>query len=535
MVQLEDAPRNPRVSPLSGPAEMQGGPKEPKLQGASLRLAQWLRQPAHLVEAVVLLGVFAASTVIRIHFAAFLDPFEDGYQNWWISANLVQTGQYWDRHSMMTQGNWLPLYHFFAAAVLEMGGLQSMDALKDANIALSGLTALAVFLVSRERGRTIALAATGFFSFNFIDIVVSGWATAETLASLLVLVGYAMLFQTTRLTTNRIWIGSAAFALAVMTRYEAWIIVCLMTIYVVLIGSVRPRRPLLLALLPAIVLMVGYFVYSSQWGFLPSIVIRQTSTDIQYQLSVGTQPTPTTLLTRWWTGYASFFPLVLLLGGVYAVWTVKRDFGAWIVLSLWAFIVLYTVVQFGNPSYRYVVISVPFLSIFGAVGLVDALRALRGPRRFGFRSAQQTTAIACFALVLVGLTLLPSSAAFWEPGFPASVAMEPLERAGIYTSTLPLPAGKILISESPIAAYFSGYPPDRILGSRWLPDNRSQALTFLKTNVAYVIYVGVPYYRLRSLFPELQNGTSTPDFALLFDAGGIQAGTHAIFVFRVMP
>ena len=118
MVQLEDAPRNPRVSPLSGPAEMQGGPKEPKLQGASLRLAQWLRQPAHLVEAVVLLGVFAASTVIRIHFAAFLDPFEDGYQNWWISANLVQTGQYWDRHSMMTQGNWLPLYHFFAAAVL---------------------------------------------------------------------------------------------------------------------------------------------------------------------------------------------------------------------------------------------------------------------------------------------------------------------------------------------------------------------------------------------------------------------------------
>src|SRR5947209_17141370 len=152
MVQLEDAPRNPRVSPLSGPPEMQGGPKELKLQGASLRLAQWLRQPAHLVEAVVLLGVFAASTVIRIHFAAFLDPFEDGYQNWWISANLASTGQYWDRHSMMTQGNWLPLYHFSGAGLLDIVGLRSMEALKAANVALSSLTAVIVFLIARKRG-----------------------------------------------------------------------------------------------------------------------------------------------------------------------------------------------------------------------------------------------------------------------------------------------------------------------------------------------------------------------------------------------
>src|SRR5437016_5957278 len=212
MVQLEDAPRNPRVSRLSGPAEMQGGPKEPKLQGASLRLAQWLRQPAHLVEAVVLLGVFAASTVIRIHFAAFLDPFEDGYQNWWISANLVSTGQYWDRHSMMTQGNWLPLYHFFAAGVLKLAGLRSINALKAANVVLSSLTAVTIFLASRKRGPIIALAATGFFSFNLIDIVVSGWATAETLTSFLVLVGYAMLFQATRPRVGRIWIAAAALA-----------------------------------------------------------------------------------------------------------------------------------------------------------------------------------------------------------------------------------------------------------------------------------------------------------------------------------
>jgi hypothetical protein len=113
--------------------------------------------------------------------------------------------------------------------------------------------------------------------------------------------------------------------------------------------------------------------------------------------------------------------------------------------------------------------------------------------------------------------------------------MEPLERAGLYVSTLPLPAGKLLISESPIAAYFSGYPADRMLGSKWLPENRSAALAFLQSATAYLVYVGVPYYKLRLLFPELQNGTSTRDFQLLYDAGGTQAGTHSVFVYGVRP
>src|SRR5881628_2551305 len=202
-------------------------------------------EPRTLVLGLVLALIIGGGAIIRFHFAAFLDPFEDGYQNWWISANLVSTGQYWDRHSMMTQGNWLPLYHFFAAGVLELGGLRSMDALKSVNVALSSLTALVVFLVSRRRGPIVALAATGFFSFNLIDIVVSGWATAETLASFLVLVGYAMLFPETQAPGRRTWIAAAALALAVMTRYEAWLIVSLMLIYIVLIESGRRRHRML--------------------------------------------------------------------------------------------------------------------------------------------------------------------------------------------------------------------------------------------------------------------------------------------------
>src|SRR5206468_11578407 len=73
------------------------------------------RRSSDLIMGVSLLAIIGFSAIIRFHFSGFLDPFEDGYQNWWISANLASTGQYWDRHSMMTQGNWLPLYHFSGA------------------------------------------------------------------------------------------------------------------------------------------------------------------------------------------------------------------------------------------------------------------------------------------------------------------------------------------------------------------------------------------------------------------------------------
>jgi 4-amino-4-deoxy-L-arabinose transferase-like glycosyltransferase len=486
---------------------------------------------------LAVLAIIGAGAIVRLHFSGFLDPFEDGYQNWWISANLASTGQYWDRHSMMTQGNWLPLYHFFGAGVLEIAGLRSMGALKDANIVLSSLTSLLVFFVSRRRGPLIALAATSFFTFNFIDVVVSGWATGESLATFLILLGYAMLFQLDGRTSRRYWIAGFALGLAVMVRYEAWLIVGLLIVFILLARKHdRTTRAMFVSTLPALAFMVGYFAYSTQWGFLPSIIINQTSTDLRYQLSVGTQASPATALGRWWTGYLGFFPLVLPVGAGYSILRLRREFGSWIVVALWGFITAYTLVLFGNPSFRYVMISVPFLSIFASFGL--AFLALRlGHRGTGDSAGKvRRTLIAALAgTVLLSATLLPSIAVSWGPGFATSQAMEPLARAGKYVRTLALSEGKILLSESPIAAYFSGYPPDRILGSRWLPDNRSVALAFLKSTTAYVVYMGVPYYKLRMLFPELQNGASTADFQLLYDAGGQQAGTHAVFVYGIRP
>jgi 4-amino-4-deoxy-L-arabinose transferase-like glycosyltransferase len=438
---------------------------------------------------------------------------------------------------MMTQGNWLPLYHFYGAGLLEIFGLRSMGALKDANIVLSSLTSLLVFFVARKRGPLIGLAATSFFTFNFIDVVVSGWATGESLATFLVLLGYAMLFQFDGRTSKRFWIAGLALGLAVMVRYEAWLIVGLLMVFLLVARKHdRTSRVMLLSTLPALAFMVGYFAYATQWGFLPAIIINQTSTDLRYQISVGTQPSPSMVLGRWWTGYVGFFPLVLPAGAGYSILRLRREFGSWIVVALWGFITAYTLVLFGNPSFRYVMISVPFLSIFAAFAVAFAAQRLRHrvPESQDDKVPRSFLAILAGTLVLAA-TLLPSMAVSWGPGFATSQAMEPLERAGLYVSTLPRPAGKLLISESPIAAYFSGYPADRMLGSKWLPDNRSAALAFLQSATAYLVYVGVPYYKLRLLFPELQNGTSTTNFELLYDAGGAQAGTHAVFVYRVKP
>ncbi len=490
--------------------------------------------PKTLMLGLVLAGIIGGGAIIRFHFAAFLDPFEDGYQNWWISANLVSTGQYWDRHSMMTQGNWLPLYHFVSAGVLEFAGLQNMEALKATNIVLSSLTALLIFLIARREGPIVSLAASAFFLFSFIDIVVSGWATAESLATFLVLLGYGGLFSFQDLGHKRYWVAGAALTLATLTRYEVWLIVGLLVVFLALQKDSQ-RKMTLLAVTPAIAVMGAYFIYALQWGFLPAIVVAQTSTDIRYQIEVGTQPSVGNLLSRWWTGYLLMLPVVLPVGAAYGVRHLRREFGSWVVLSLWGFIIVYSALQYGNPSFRYVMISVPFLSIFTAKGLKVLVRYVAAHRRpLSSQNRIRSAFALAFVVVLAGGSLLPPTIQFWTDGFASSQPMVPLEEAGLFVQSLPHDPSRILVSESPIAAYFSGYQPNEILGSRWLPDNRSAALSYLKAKAQYVVYMGVPYYRLRILFPELQNGTNTPDFRLLYDAGGLQIGTHAVYVYQVL-
>jgi hypothetical protein len=112
-----------------------------------------------------------------------------------------------------------------------------------------------------------------------------------------------------------------------------------------------------------------------------------------------------------------------------------------------------------------------------------------------------------------------------------------MQRAGAFLESRPLPAGKLLVSESPIAAYYSGYPASRIIGSNSLSGNASVVDQYLLENVAYVVLVTVPYYRLRTLFPEQANGTNGNHLVLLYDATGPEyaLGAPRVLVFEVAP
>ena len=115
--------------------------------------------------------------------------------------------------------------------------------------------------------------------------------------------------------------------------------------------------------------------------------------------------------------------------------------------------------------------------------------------------------------------------------------MEAMERAGLYLRDRPLPDGKLLVSESPIAAYVSGYSPGRMIGSSFLPDNATEATRYLQDHVAYIVLVTVPWYKLRVLYPRLADGVSTPEFRLLYDATGPEydLGGHRVLVYEVIP
>jgi len=63
------------------------------------------------------------------------------------------------------------------------------------------------------------------------------------------------------------------------------------------------------------------------------------------------------------------------------------------------------------------------------------------------------------------------------------------------------------------------------------------ATAFLVPNVAYLVMVTVPYYRLRTLFPQQANGTNGNHLQLVFDATGPEysLGAPRVLVFEVTP
>ncbi len=480
------------------------------------------------VRTLLLITVVLAVVVPRLLWHRFLDPFEDGYLNWFIARSLVESGVYSDPISGMTQGNWLPGYHFAVASWTVLFGSHIMPLLKMSNVVFSLATTGVIFLLARPRGFHVAFLAAMLFALNPADIVIASFATPESLILLAVFFGVLLVEQRPLGERRSLWLASGVFLLALSLRYEAWIFVVVYLMWTKARGGLTTRSTLI-AMLPSVVFLAGWLAWTAQYGFLPETIIAQTSTDLVYKQSIGALPDQGTRLFGWFAWYFGWTPFAL----VALAWGLRGErksaFTA-VLFLFYAALVAYTVLDFGNPSARYVHLTIPIVSIFAATALLRVWRIYsrryRRPRLAGLQIP--IALILAISLFLTAVVVTPSP----TPG----TFTRPMERAGLFLQNLPLPPGKVLVTESSVAAYLSGYPASSIIGSAMLPSDREEAEAFLVEHAAYIVMVTVPYYPLRTLFPEQANGANSAHLVLLFDASGPEydLGAHRVLVFQVV-
>jgi hypothetical protein len=93
----------------------------------------------------------------------------------------------------------------------------------------------------------------------------------------------------------------------------------------------------------------------------------------------------------------------------------------------------------------------------------------------------------------------------------------------------------MLITDSPVVAFYSGRQPAQIAGSRVLPNDRLQAIAWMGTHrVGAVVLEGISYYRATALFPDLAAGHATPPFAPLGEQAQYQiSGGKPVYAYRI--
>jgi len=490
-------------------------------------------------------AIVAAAIVARLLWDRFLDPFEDGYQNWWISSYLVETGDLHDPYGGMTRGNWLPGYHMVGAWTVALLGPHPMLAMKVLNLVLSLGTTLVVFLLARPRGARIAWLAAALFALNPADIVIASFATPESVTLLATFAGVLLVERRPR-DCRHLLLASLCFLLAVTMRYEAWGFVLFYLLWSRARGTLDTRG-LAVAILPGLAFALAWLTWTSQFGFLAATIFSQTSTDPRFKAAAGTLPPLGTRLAEFFGWYVGWTPLVL----VAVPWGAARERASvltWIVLLFYAGEVTYTALGLGNPGPRYLHLTISVVCVQAATAVLAAggwLKAraasprnvpARGPdgtRRRGrvVRATGNLPAVVALSISMALAVLIVDPHP--EPGTLLAGA----ERAGGFLAGRALPPGRSIYSESPIAAYYSGHPASRIIGPYSVPENATAAEKYLVENVAFVIMTTVPYHRMRTLFPDLAEGKELPHFRLLYDATGpeYELGAPRVLVYEVVP
>ncbi len=483
------------------------------------------RALARLRLAAPALVLMTACGLLLVLAAQMPEPFEDGYGHWLIAANLASTGHLVDPLFGM-QDTWLPGYHLLAAAVLAVFGLWSLGALKIVGALIALATLLCVYALA-PNGRQGRLAMA-LLVLNPVFLFTSGSTVVEPLMTALLTAGALAAVR------GRMKLAGLLAVVACATATKAWIWIGAAAAFIVLerirqlvlasaggVGGLRgrPRRRALAIAwaVPAIALLVFL-----QLGFAPAThSLARGSVEAFSATARGSVADGPMGRLMELTGTYGLAALPLFALGLVGLLTTLRRHAAPAERATLRFLhlpaLVYLAAVFGlvtigayTGSHRYLYPVLPALALLAA-GALDRRPAV-----------VRVVAVASGGLLAVAF--LPVFA-----GFAADNAG--LVAAGKAASGSP----GVLVTDSPVAAFYSGKPPSDIIGSQNLPADRGQAIAWMRTNgVTELVLEDINYYRATVVFPDLAAGTASPPFASLGDQKSYQVSSgKPVYAYRM--
>ncbi|MDQ6722381.1 MAG: glycosyltransferase, partial [Candidatus Dormibacteraeota bacterium] len=455
------------------------------------------RALARLRAAAPAIGLMTLCGLLLVLAAQMAEPFEDGYGHWLIAANLASTGQLKDPLFGM-QDTWLPGYHLLAAAVLDIFGLRSLIALKVLG-ALIGLVTLACVYALAPNGRQGRLAVA-MLALNPVFLFTSGSTVVEPLLTAL-LTGTAL-----AAVRGRLKLAAILAVIACLTATKAWIwifgIAGFALLEVLRSHFSRERRsmPAVAWAVPAIAVLVFM-----QLGFAPaSHSVARGSVEVVSATARGSLPDAAMGRLLELTGNFGLAALPLFALGLVGLVTLLR--------------------KAGSPSERATLrfLHVPALVYLAAVFGLVAIGAYSGSHRYLYPALPALALLAAGALdrhiAVLRLASVAASGLLVVAFLPVFTGFAS-NNAGLVA------AGKaaggspgVLVTDSPVAAFYSGKPPIDIAGSQNLPADRTQAIAWMRANgVTELVLEGISYYRATTVFSDLAAGIASPPFESLGD------------------
>ena len=451
--------------------------------------------------------VLCGTALLLLAASRMAEPFEDGYGHWLIAASLASTGTAHDPLFGM-EDTWLPVYQLFSAAVLHAAGLWQIGALKAVSAAFGIVTAACVYALApnRRQGRL----AVALLALNPVFLFTSGSAVVEPLLTAL-LTGAAL-----AAVRRRMSLAALLAAMACATSTKAWIWVAAAAAFAFLeVVRARSRLRSLAWVVPA----AGVLVFL-QVGFAPAShsvargSLEVVSATARGSLAPGALSRGLELASTY--GLAALPLVVFGALGVALAW---RRHGS----AMWRFVyvpaAVYLAAVFGlvvagdyTGSHRYLYPALPAAALLAAA----ALDRYAPPVRLG----------AIAAATMLAVAFLPVFSGFGD-------ANAGLVAAGLAARGTP----GALLTDSPVAAYYSGKAPALVFGSQSLPHSRADAIAWLGAHgVTALVLEDISYYTATSVFPDLASGVASPPFAPLGSERAYQAvGGKTVYAFRLLP